>query len=519
MISRTIDDTSKVTLLYTDASNTLSVGGGNSMTFAAFVISRKGQPGKVHKLNKDNWEDALGKPYHMSEGIHAETLRHVGEAVNGGLGYVVRVMPSSAVYPIIKIGALAEGKNTVTKSTLQYGTEPSLTAAESIAIYMIDGDNENTRSVTIDAASTDEYGSGFYELTLFETDKDNNKKTLESHIISLEIGAVGVNNNSAFIEDKLVAASLRLRAITDISKLNTFTSIDEAVFEGGSSGDNSLITADDYKAAISLLKAEKVKPQALISAGCYIDGVLQELKLLADGYNVSLYYDVEPNLSFEQAATRQVALAMNSEFANAYHCPYLATDPYYGGQALWGLSGFVFAAKAKGVSLKAPTGGWHYTPAGEERATISRSNMVLHSNAGECDEVAFVNARLNKLGLNSAGQVMIDDALTTRVRKDDLRFDNIASVSNAIGRDFVELATALKHLPDDETLKALDKGLTKLFDGYVSSGCLVKPRDPANGEEPYTFSIKQTESDLWEVSWSISVSGSACRFIGKPKLF
>ncbi|MGF1905274.1 hypothetical protein [Aliivibrio salmonicida] len=519
-ISRTIDETSKVTLLYTDASNTLSVGGGNSMSFTAVVISRKGKPGVVHKLNADNWELALGKPFHMREGIHAEGMRHLGEAVTGGVGSVVRVMPSNAAYPILTIGAESGGKNAVAKRTAAYGAEPVLTGDESIAIYMIDGDNENERSITIEAASTDEYGAGFYVLSLTETNKDGVVTELESHVVSLEIGAVGVNNQTAFIEDKLVAVSPRLRAITDVSKLNTFTAIDEATFEGGTSGDYSTITADDYKAAIALIKAEKVKFQAVISAGCYDDAVLKELKALADSNNVSLYYDVEPNLSFAQAVTRQVSLTMNSEFACAYHFPYLASDPYYGGQALWGLSGFVFAAKAKGVSLKAPTGGWHYTPAGESRATIStRSNMVLHANAGECDEVAFVNARLNKLGLNSAGQVMIDDALTTRARKDDLRFENTASVSNAIGRDFVELATTLKHSPDDDTLKGLNKGLTRIFDGYVSSGCLVPPSDPVNGASPYTFEIKQVESDLWEVSWSISVSGSARRFVGKPKLF
>ena len=519
MISRTVSDVSDVILQYTDASGTLSAGGGNSMRFFAMGAARKGEPNKVHLIDSNSWDKILGKPFHSREGIHAECLRHVAEAVIGGAGYFIRVMPSDAKYPMLNIqSTVTDGFNEVIKDTRSYGSEPMLSGTTIASIYMIDADNDATRSIDIQTADADEYGEGFYEVTLLNTDKSGEVTIVESHIISFEIGALDVNNASAFIEDKLSRVSTRLRAVVDLATINTFEAIETTQFEGGTNGDHSTLTADDYKEAIDLIIASDLEFQAIISAGCYEDSVLAELRNLADGMNISCYYDIEPNLPFAQAAARQKSLAMNSHFCNAYHLPYLANDPYYDGQALWGLSGFVFAAKAKGVSLKSPTGGWHYTPAGEDRATISRSGLVLIQGAGTADEEEFVKVRLNKLGKNSAGQLMIDDALTTRVRKDQLRFDNIVSTDNSIGRDYVKLAKSLKHEPDGVTRKGLTDGMTTIFEGYVASECLVKPRDPADGDMPWKLHVEQLESDLWKVSWDICVSGSARRIIGASRL-
>lgn len=519
MFKRTVDDTASITLGYTDASASLASTASNGMEFAALVVSRKGEPNKVLSVNADNWQSVLGKPFHMREGIHAESLRHINEAVEKGVGKVVRVMPSDAKYPIITIGPVNGAQNSAAASIASYGTEPTLSEEDIAAVYLIDGDNELQRHITIEPASTDEYGLGFFELSLIETTANSDEIVLEQHVIAFHVDAIGVDNKTAFIEDKLAMKSKRMRSITNVSKLNGFQNIKRASFTGGTSGTYSSIGTDEYRAALSLFTAERTKFEAVIAAGCYDDAILGELKKLADKNNVSLYYDVEPNLSFEQAEERNKSLALNSQFAQGYHFPYRANDPFYGGTSLYGLSGFVFAAKAKGVSLTSPTGGWHFTPAGEERATITRPGLTLNTNAGECDEVAFVKARLNKLGLNSSGQLMIDDALTTRSRKDDLRFDNIVSVDNAIGRAYVLLCASLKHSPDGITLDGLTKGMGKIFDGFVSSGGLVKPRNPEDGESPYQFTVQQIESDLWEISWSIQISGSSRRFIGKPRLY
>lgn len=505
VIKRTVDDTASVTLLYADASNTQTSTSSNSVVGFMPVIARKGEPNKVHKLNADNWMQAHGKPFHSREGIHAESLRHLADAVKGGTVYTVRVMPGDAKMPVLTVS------DKVTASAASYGAEPTLAEKDILAVYLIDGDNEHERKVQIEAVPEDEYGKGFYAITLTEINDDSQEIQLERIIVSLNPSAKGVDNLPAFIEDKLVQASQRLRAVVNMAKLPTFKSMTKTAFAGGTSGDYSKIGAADYDKAIKLFKSQKPRIDVVMAGGCYIDSVLKNLRDLADSFNVDLLYDVEPNLSFADAAKRNIALAMNSEYASGYHFPFKATDPFYGGHAVWGLSGFAFAALAKGVSLKSPTGGWHYTPAGEDRATIDRTGVKMLENTGELNEQAFVKARLNKLGVNTSGQWMIDDALTTRVKQDDLRFKNIATVSNKIGRDFVDIANQLKHSPDEETKDGLSRLLKRMFDGFVASECLV-------GDTPYTFSFEQLEKDLWEVEWEINVSGSARRTVGKPAL-
>ncbi len=518
MTNRIVNDVASITLNYTDPGNTLSVGGGSSMAFAAVVIATKGQPNKVLPINSKTWQDVLGKPLHVRAGSHAESLRHISEAVAGGPGFVVRVMPDDARYPVLTIGAITDSLNVVTASDESYGSEITLTDGALSAVYLIDGDNELARSIEIVAANSAEYGDGFYELTLTEAQLDGSVKTLETQIISFDVNAVDGDKRTAFIDDMLSENSKRLRAVTDITLPTTFSAIAKVAFAGGTSGTYSDISTVQYKAAIDTLTAAAPVFQAVIAAGCYDDVTLGALTVLADSNNVEFFYDVEPNLSFEAAVTRQLSLAMNSHFALAYHLPYSAIDPFYKTRATWGLSGFVFAAKAKGVSTKSPTGAWHLTPAGETRATITRKGLELNPNMGVADEVAFVNCRLNKLGHNGLGQLMIDDALTCRTRKDALRFENQVSVDLAIGRDYINLARSFKHEPDGVTLKGLTDGMTAILDGYVASDCLVTPRDPEEGESPYIIHVKQLESDLWQVSWDICISGSARRIIGKPRL-
>jgi hypothetical protein len=518
LINRKVSEVSQITLGYTDPGSTLTIAGGNSMAFAALVIARKGQPGKVLSVTSNNWKTTLGKPYHPREGFYSEPLRHIADAVKGGPGSVVRVMPADAQYPVLTVGAFETDNNTVVDSALNYGSDITLAGTDLFAVYMIDGDNELVRSLDIVVADTAEYGEDFFELTLTEKQADDSIRILETQVFSFDLDAMGVDNLPAFLEDKLENNSTRLRAITNPALLSQFQSMEKIAFAGGTSGDASTISTDEYTEALNVLRAEDPAYQAIIAAGCYDDTTLINLEELADNKNIEFFYDIEPNLPFAGAVDRQIALALNSRFAAAYHCPLSAIDSFYNTRSVWGLSGFVFAAKAAAVATKSPTGGWHLTPAGESRATLNRSNLQLNANAGVVDELTFVNARVNKLGKNSAGQWMIDDSLTTRLRKDYLRFENVVAVDCAIGRDYVALARAIKHEPDGVTLAGLTDGMIRILDGYVSSECLVPPRDPDEGENPYVIYVEQLEIDLWEVRWDICVAGSARRIIGQARL-
>jgi hypothetical protein len=517
-MKRILNDVAGVALGYTDADATVTTTNSNAMKFAALVISRTGRPGQVLKVASDTWEGILGKPFHTREGAFSESLRHIDEAADGGAGYVVRVMASDAKYPILTVGAVVDTDNAVVTSAISYSGEPILDVADLFSIYLVDGDNELPRKLSIVAADAEAYGDGFYIITLTQTDTDGTEKIIDKQVVSLTIGATDVDNNAAFIEDKLENFSTYLRAVTNPSNLGNFVSIKETQFAGGTSGDLTTIGTDEYAAALAILRAEDPTYHALISAGCYDDSILASLRDLADDKNIEFFLDVEPNLSYPAALERQISLAMSSYFAFAYHMPYSAVDNFYSTRTVWGLSGFVFAAKAKGVALKSPTGGWHYTPAGATRATITRSGLKLNANAGVPDYEGMVVGRLNKLGKNEAGALMIDDSLSCRPRKDYLRFENVVAVDCAIGRAYVELATSLKHGPDGVTLDGLEKGMTRILDGFVSSECLVKPSDPADGTSPYIVTITKVEIDLWSVKWAICVSGSARRFIGQARL-
>jgi hypothetical protein len=242
------------------------------------------------------------------------------------------------------------------------------------------------------------------------------------------------------------------------------------------------------------------------------------MKQLAIDSASQFLYDIEPNISYAAAITRQSALAINSEHAVCYHIPYTYPDPFYGTLVNVGLSGFAFAAKAAGVANNPTVGGWHYSPAGEQRGTIPRGGLVINANAGTPDYEAMYKSRINKLGLNGAGSLMIDDALTCRTKEDYLRFEWIAATDFAIGRGFVDLANTLKHEPEGLTREGLIKGMSRLLNQFTTAEALVRPQDPADGTEPWVFVAEKVSADQFSSRWDICVSGSGRRLTGQSRL-
>lgn len=515
-ITRTMSDVADIGLALTDASATISTSGSNAMTFAGLVISRKGKPNCV--LNIDAfWQNVLGKPFHMREGAHAESSRHVHEATQGGNGKVVRVMPSDAKFPVITV--TKGSSNTVATSALAYGTEVPMASDGVVSIYLTDGDNDTERKIEMVKAETAEYGEGFFLLRLKEKQADGEFLTREEHVVSGNIEALDPDGNPAFIEDKLSNASPSMDAVVNLANINSLAAIDEKAFQGGTSGDYSSIDTAAYNKALAVLQATEQTFTAVCSLGCYDDNVLKGLEQLAFNNNVGLFYDIEPNLNFADAVARQRSLAMNSHFASAYHLPYSAKDPFFKGKSSYGLSGFAFAAKAKAVASKSPVGAYHLTAAGEQYGTITRSGLEQHEGAGVPDYPEMYKVRLNKLGKNSIGQLMIDDSLTTRAMKDQLRFEGIVATDNAIGRAWLALAKRVKHSATNDAAAAIRRGLTDILDDYVTSGCLVKPRNPEDGDQPFVIRIEPIESDGLKVTWDICISGTMRRAIGQPRLF
>lgn len=544
LIPKKISQVSELATLVTDASATVSTGGGNAMNFTGLVISRRGAPNKVLKIDA-LWQSVLGKPYHMSQGANAECLRHVDDAVKGGNGYVVRVLPATARYPVVTLRDVVEGEdlekatyNTAStdvqaittdedaatgfewvKTGLPYGVGlVSNEAADIVSFYLVDGDNENDKKLSLKKASESEYGAGFYHLMVSETLPNGVITLTDDHLVSFDPEAIDNQGQPAFISDVLEGNTQRLRAKVDLNRTADISEFEAVSFTHGTSGKMSEIVSADYDKAIEVLRKEDPDFHAVCALGCYDDNALQALKELAVDARVSLYYDIEPNLSYAKALERQVALAMSSHHASAYHLPYTATDPFYSSAINWGLSGFVFAAKAAGVASAVPVGAWHLVPAGMDRATITRPNLVINENAGVPDYDAMVKARLNKVGLNRQGQLMIDDSLTCRAKSDYLRFENQVSVDNALQREWYKLALQFKHEPDDVVRRGLTEGFERILQDFETSKCLVKPRDPKDGDRPWRFELRQAEVDLWVADWWVCISGSMRRGTGQCHL-
>lgn len=556
----TLGNVSEVAVSPINADGTINAGGaGNRMTFGGIVVSNKGKPFEVLQVTDTNWLSVLGKPLHSSNGIYAESLRQLSEALKGGAGVVVRVVPESFRYPAITLNLydpapepdqevnedhpsqvlpakkskaklkpmaaeeisylqpMAAPSISISTSAIANGSKVQVTNDTAIALWIVDGSESSNRSVSMVKADSAMYGAGMWQITLTESDSAGNESELESLIVSLDQDAVDDMGRPAFAETVLESRSQYLRAIVG-KRANEMTELAKTAFVGGVSGDLSTLSVTDYQKAIKILSSTVVNFTAVCSLGVYEDQALRDLATVCNNRRIGGFFDISPAMNYAEAIEQSTSLALNNERVSLFHFPYDFKDAYFGNRILCGLSGVAFTAKAKGVAKTYPVGGWHYTGAGEERAIIPRSAIRIVNGMDEPDYEAMYKARINKVSATSTGLMFIDDSLTTSVRENYLRFEQISSVADAISRDFYNLANGLKHNPDGVTFGGLVDGMTDILDGYVANGALVEPRDPSDGKEPYQLFVEQTDIDAWKCRWSICVTGSGRRFIGEPVL-
>lgn len=498
-----------------NATATLSAGGtGGISVFTGVVVSEKGQPFELLRVTKENWQSVLGAPYHPSLGSVAEPLRHLGDAVKGGDGYVVRVVAEDAKYPVLTCNAT---QDPVT-SAQSYNTPLTLNPGAKFALYPKDG-NVAGRSVEITPIATK---PGSFTLKLTAVDSFGVEYEVESHEISFDFTSTDDMGTPTYMESRLQSRSGALAVtIAAGADFSTFTGLSKTAFAGGTLGNQKTISPAQYRKAIAVIRASLVGFTAVLGLGVYDKDLIADLGLLAEGRRIDAFADIPPAKSYAEALTFMTDMNINNHRLCMYHFPYSAKDPHFAGaRATWGLSGIAFAAKANGVALvTGSVGGWHYSPAGQDRAIIDRRELQPLSGIGEPNEVAMYKARINKLGLATSGQLMIDDAITCRPLEDYLRFQHVSSVMDAISRSFYDLARSLKHSPDGITYDGLYQGMVTRLDGFVAANALVTPRFPEeDGESPYILTVTQVEIDLWEVSWACCVTGVARRILGKPAL-
>jgi adhesin/invasin len=158
-IPRAIGKASGVAVGETNSSGTLSVEGGGLSVFAGLVTSRRGKPFTVLAVDKNNFRSILGAAFHPNEQAHHfEPIRHVNQAVNGGAGYVVRVVPSDMEIPYIKVSTPGNSNQPVTTTNI----DPSLSTFSILPGNII---ADGVSSVLLTFKPKDQYGNAVKGLT------------------------------------------------------------------------------------------------------------------------------------------------------------------------------------------------------------------------------------------------------------------------------------------------------------------------------------------------------------------
>ncbi|HFU2857320.1 TPA: invasin domain 3-containing protein [Enterobacter cloacae] len=98
----------QVAVLAPNAEGTYANATGGMSVFAGLVLSKRGKPNSVLSLTKENYLDVLGDAIQPHDGKQFEPIRHVTQALNGGNGYVVRVIPDDMRIPVIKLSQTSQ---------------------------------------------------------------------------------------------------------------------------------------------------------------------------------------------------------------------------------------------------------------------------------------------------------------------------------------------------------------------------------------------------------------------------
>ena len=566
--------------------NTLKTGGGPISIGATVVQAPKGRVGSVMSVTYANWEDLLGVPYPktISDRTQMEGLRHLADAVKEcAYVNVVRVLHSDALFPSISFrqiddkGAWAEStpylvndvvtitdgsklicvnSHTSTSSaptsanvdwdayttpaendTHSFGTEISIGSGYLGSLYPIDGEPSANRSITI--TNIDPVNKRF-TLKFYDKDSAGVEYLLEYWQVGVDVNDKDDMGRSVFIETLLEERSSRFRcdwntdadwaealdAITAVSTLST-----KPAFTGGTNGGTP--TTQEWITAWDMFRNEQTLAYLMFAAGNYDEDVLANCIDIAEIRHIMFFLDIPCYMNQSTASTWLASASLESRLASSYYCPIAAKDAWYGGKTIWGASGAAVAACAKGdANFTGDTPGVHYSPAGSNRAILSRTGVELLFPDDVLDRDALVASRINPIIISGSGSAMIDDALTLWPKQNYSRFIWVNRIANYIDHQFLEMAAYMQHEPDGLTYKGLYRGMQSILDKLVTSGALVTPRTTTGGDSPYSvnvqqaetdsnpyvFTVEQPEIDRWLVTWSFCPVGSARRIVGQPIL-
>ena len=557
--------------------NTFKTGGGPVSIGATCLMAGKGPVMKVTQVNVSNWQNIFGKPLPKKPAdvlALPEGLRHLADAVNDcSYVNVVRVVPIAAKFPSSSIATAA---GLVTTAAHDYGTSLSLGVGICLQLWPIDGDPSTNRNFAISDVVSDKsawltvtpyvandvvtvtggrlicvtdhtsaatptialpgtnwkvYDGSFdnrFTLTFYDVDSEGTEYVLETYKVGLGVNDKDDMGRPAYIETVLEQNSDIFRcnfdeSVTWVSALVALKALQTAgkkTFTGGINGafvdEAERIT--QFKKAWDLFRNEQYLAYLMFAAGNYDADVLANCLKIAEARHVSFSFDVNPNLTPTGAIDWLKGAGLENRQGACYYSPFSANDAFYGGKAVWGISGEAVAACAKGdANFTGATPGVHYAPAGIYRGKLNRTGLKpLNDDVINRDD--FYTARINPVVASDTGGAVIDDCLSIHYKQNYSRFIWVNRIANYIDHRFVEAAAYMKFEPDGLTRDGLTKLTKQILDELVVSGALVPPRDPADGTNPYILKVEQVEIDLWLVTWDFCPTGAARRIAGQPRL-
>ena len=515
MIKSTITNAADITILKLIDNTYRTIRGNNSIA-ACVVEAPKGPVGRVLNVHGENWRDILGKPFHPREGTKSEGLRHLNEAAEQCESVqVVRVVAEDAMFPTITFNSTG-ATEAITKDAHTYGTAVVADTGVALTVFPKDGDPSTKRKLNIANVDTEKER---VTLEVIEPDTLGQEEVVERLTFSFDPDAVDDMGAPAYVESVFENFSTRLDvAVGPDASIADFTvSTAPEAFEGGTNG--GVPTTDDYKKAWDAYRDMRVDLNFMFAAGNYDVDVLANCLEIAEGRHAQFFFDAPPQLGNDAAMQWLNDAALQSRQANCYHGAFSFQDPFYGGRTVWGYSGAVAAARARGNgNFSGNVPGIHYAAAGIKRGTINRRGArALYADA--LDKDAFYDARINPILANETGPgVIIGDDLAIHFEENYSRFGWVNSITNYIVHRFIQAATYAKFEPDGLTREILTDLTTEMMDELVTAGALVPPRDPSGGSSPYIVKVEQVEIDLWKVTWEVCPTGAARRIAGQPKL-
>lgn len=516
IIPFTTSQVSAVSIAAINASgaNTGAAGGGD-YRFGGVVLSQSGEPNKVYAVTGDNYTQILGSALHPVKGAAALSMRYLKEAVGSGTGFVVPVVGADAKRPVIGIKASTreDDAHVAVARVVAFSGEVATETDELLAIYPIDGDVTN-RTISIQPIKDK---SGFFTLKLVKNNANGTSLQQLNEVVSFDPEAVNEFGGSAYITDVLENSKLASVVFGTAFDATGFSKLDDVQFTGGTRGDLNKLKAADYEKAVLELRNYMGEYHAVLPMGLLDPTVIKDLQAIARDRRIDAFFDVPPTLTYAAAIEWMKTGGFDSQESCFYHFPYKATDLFFSSaKAVWGISSIAYGAKVKGIqSVSSSVGGYHYSPAGSERGTITRSGVEALPNIGEPDFDLMVEARINKVDTDD-GKLIIDDALTATSSNTYLKFQHVVSLMNSISRRFYKAAMKLKHQPDGITLPSLNDLLRQIGEDYVAVGALVKPRDPNDGEQPFSWEVVQKDIDFIEVKFYACPTGTSRRIAGVP---